>query len=217
MRRKITTIAGLALLAAGALAVARARPAAAQELEPPRSRQGYYVSLGLYGMVSQVSEKGDSLGPWTGFGGAFRFGQLVTRRFGLGLSIEEGRTKGDGQTAGIGALGLEANWELLQNLAVRGGVGLGFVNLHNPADVNESATRGVTGSWYSLGVAYDWFPSKKRLSGGFSVTPTVQARYVPGGDTSGFVAYFGVELGWWTGLARNQLELPESEAYKKRK
>jgi len=216
MRSKTIGVAGLALLVAG-VAFARARPAAAQELEPPRPRQGYYVSLGLHGMTSQVSEKGESLGPWTGFGGTFRFGQLVTRRFGLGLSVEDGRTSGEGQKASIGALGLEASWELIRNLAVRGGVGIGFVNLHNPKDPDESPTRGVTGSWYSLGVAYDFFPSKKRLTGGPSITPTVQARFVPGGDTSAFVAYFGVELGWWTGLPKNQLELPESEAYKKKK
>jgi hypothetical protein len=214
MRRNLIT---LALLTAGALLCAAARPAAAQELEPPRPRQGYYVSLGLYGMTSQVWEKGSTLGPWGGFGGSFRFGQLVTRRFGLGLSVENGSTSGSGQKAGITALGLEANWELLHNLAVRGGVGIGFVSLHDPSNPDESATRGVTGSWYSLGVAYDFFPMKKRLTGGPSITPTVQARFVPGGDTSAFVAYFGVELGWWTGLPRNQLELPDAEAWKKRK
>jgi hypothetical protein len=210
------------LVAVALLVAALARPALAADnagvtLEPPRPRQGYYVSLGLYGMMSQAWEKGTTLGPWGGFGGSFRFGQLVTRRFGLGLSVENGKTSGGGQQAGITALGLEASWELLHDLAVRGGVGIGFVSLHDPGNPDESPTRGVTGSWYSLGLAYDLFPMKHRLTGGPSITPTVQARFVPGGDTSAFVAYFGVELGWWTGLPRNQLELPAEEAWKKRK
>jgi len=96
MRRNLIRTVGLVLLAAGASLCAGAHPVAAQELEPPRPRQGYYVSLGLYGMMSQAWEKGSTLGPWGGFGGSFRFGQLVTRRFGLGLSVENGGTSGGG-------------------------------------------------------------------------------------------------------------------------
>jgi hypothetical protein len=216
--RKTTsrTIVALAVAAAAAAVtlVAGAAPAEAQQLEPPRPRQGYYVTLGLYGAASQAREKGDSLGPWGGSGGSLRVGQLVTSRFGLGLTLESGGTKGGGQQASMSALGLEASWAIHGNLAARGGVGIGFMRLHDPNDPTESATRGVAGSWYALGLSYDWFPSKARRSGGFSIAPTVQARLIPGSDTSGFVAFFGVDLGYWTGLPRNQLDLPPSEAWK---
>lgn len=201
-------------LVSALLSLLAARPARALDLEPPRARQGYYFSLGIYGAATEAREKGDSLGPWFGRGGSLRVGQLVTRRLGIGLSLESGSTSGSGQKASLTALGLEGSWAIWRNLALRGGVGIGFMRLQNPADPTESSTRGAGGSWYSLGVSYDWFPAHHRLTGGFSITPTVQARFVPGSDTDGFITFFGVELGYWTGLPRNQLELPPSEAWR---
>jgi hypothetical protein len=197
------------------LVVARAGRASAQDLEPPRHRQGYYAALGLNAAMTETREKGFSLGPWFGNGYALRFGQLVTRRFSLGLAIELGGTKGDGQSASIIALGMESSWALVGNLAVRGGVGIGSINLKDPRDPFESSTRGATGAWFSTGLSYDWFPWKKRLSGGFAVTPTIQLRYLPGDDTWGLVTFAGVELTYWTGLRREQLVLPPSEAWRK--
>jgi len=89
-------VALLALCASTLLAIV-SRPAQAQELEEPRRRQGYYLSLGLYGAATQAIEKGNSLGPWIGYGQALRAGQLITRRFSMGLAIESAATKGDGQ------------------------------------------------------------------------------------------------------------------------
>jgi len=197
-----------------AVALACAGKARAQDLEPPRHRQGYYLSGGLYGAVTVARENGDTLGPWGGTAFALRLGQLVTRRFGLGLMIEQGGTSGDGQKATVAALGVEASWAIVRNLAVRGGVGVGFMRLQNPSDPFESSTRGVTGTWYSLGLAYDLFLSKTRLTGGFAITPVVAARLVPGGDSSGYVTFFGADFTWWTGLPRNQLDLPPSEAWR---
>src|SRR3954454_24976504 len=95
-----------ALAASVLLLAAASRPAHAQDLEPPRPRQGYYIAVGIYGAATQAFEKGDTLGPWTGRGFALRAGQLITRRFSLGLAIESGSTKGDGQTATATALAL---------------------------------------------------------------------------------------------------------------
>jgi hypothetical protein len=197
------------------MAVASSRPARAQDLEPPRPRQGYYLAVGIYGAATQAYEKGNTLGPWVGSGYALRAGQLITRRFSLGLAIESGATKGDGQQSAATALSLEAGFVLVGNLALRGGAGVGFMQLKNPSDATESATRGAGGSWFGLGVGYDLFPSKKRLTGGFAFTPVIEARYVPGGsDTSGVVMFFGVDLTVWTGLPANQLALPPSEAWR---
>jgi hypothetical protein len=216
MRKTSHTVVALALATAAAAVTFTVdiAPARAQQLEAPRARQGYYVTLGIYGATTEAREKGDSLGPWAGSGGSLRVGQLVTSRFGLGLSLESGGTKGAGQQASLSALGLEASWVIRGNLAARGGIGIGFIRLHDPSNPTESSTRGVAGSWYSLGLSYDWFPSKKRLSGGFSIAPTVQARLLPGSDTTGFVTFFGVDLGYWTGLPKNQLDLPPAEAWR---
>lgn len=215
MRGTFATFVTLTL-AAGVFGLVSPRRAAAQDLEPPRARQGYYLTLGIYSAATVAREKGTTLGPWYGYGDAFRMGQLVTRRLSLGLSIEGASTWGGGQKASVTALGLEAGWALWGNLAVRGGVGIGFMRLHDPNDPTESSTRGVTGAWYSLGVSYDWFPRRKRLSGGFAITPTLQARLVPGDDTSGFVTFLGIDFSYWMGLQRNQLDLPPSEAWKKK-
>src|SRR4029077_10101631 len=83
-----------ALLLAVFPRVARAQ---ALDLEPPRRRQGYYLSFGLYGAASQAFEKGASLGPWIGYANALRAGQLITRRLSLGFAIESSATRGDGQ------------------------------------------------------------------------------------------------------------------------
>jgi hypothetical protein len=213
---RIKILLALALITSALLA-ARDRAARAQDLEPPRHRQGYYMSFGLYGAATQAYEKGDTLGPWFGSGFALRAGQLVTRRFSMGLAIESGATKGDGQSATATALALEAGFAVAGNLAVRGGAGVGFLQLKNPKDLTESSTRGAAGSWFALGIAYDLFVSKKSLTGGLALTPVVQARYLPGGDTSGVVMFFGVDLCYWTGLPLNQLSLPPSEAWRARK
>jgi hypothetical protein len=189
------------------------RPVRAQQLEPPARRQGYYVSLGIYGAATQAFEKGDTLGPWAGYGGALRAGQLVTRRLSLGLALEGGATSGDGQRASANALALEAGFAVHGNLAVRGGAGIGFLRLKNPNDPTESSSRGAAGSWFALGVSYDWFILPKRLSGGLALVPVVQVRYVPGSDTSGLVAFFGVDLCYWTGLPASQLALTPDQAW----
>jgi hypothetical protein len=202
--RTIITLAGLLIAA----------PAWAQQLEIPESRQGYFMGVGVRGGVNNNWEKGDSLGAWSGGGGAIRLGQLLTRRLGLGLAIEFGSTQAeDKTTAGMFGLGLEGSVRLVSNLALTGTAGLGFVQIDNP-DVEEEELRGAFGGYYGLGLTYDLFPFKRR-SGGFAVSPSVQARVIPGEDVKSLAVFFGVDLLWWTGLPRNQLELPEGEAYRK--
>ena len=203
-----------AVVAALALAWLAA-PAAAQLLEPPRPRQGYYISLGVFGLGAETREKGVWLGPWPGVAGAVRVGQLVTRRFALGMTLEVGRAWGDGQTATIIGFGPEASFAVAGNLALRGGVGLGVMQLHDPTDPFESGTRGVTGARFALGASYDIFLTRKNRTGGVAITPSVQLRLVPGSDTNGLYALVGVEVTYWLGLPRNQLDLPPEEAWKK--
>ena len=54
-----------------------------------------------------------------------RFGQMLTHRWGLGLRIEMGGGGADGKTSATSGLGLEAQFNPLRDLAVRGrGAGL---------------------------------------------------------------------------------------------
>jgi hypothetical protein len=215
--RPRTTAAGAMALAllAGALALtAGARAAQAQVLEKPQPRQGYYLSFGVYGAATVAFDKGDTLGPWFGYGIGLRGGQLVNRRLSLGLAIETAATRGGGQRGTATALAVEAGFALWRNLAARGGAGVGFLQLKNPGDPTESTTRGAAGAYFALGASYDVFVGQKRLTGGLALTPVVEARYIPGGNTSGLIMFVGVDLVYWTGLPRNQLDLPPGEAWR---
>jgi hypothetical protein len=209
-------IAALAPVLACALALgATAGTARAQTLDPPRGRQGYYVGVGYHFALDHNWEDGESWGVWHGADLTIRMGQMVTRRFGLGLQIHFGGTTGDGQRAAIGGLGIEAQWELYRNLALQGGAGVDVVSLSSIAGPNPS-TRGTVGSGYFLGLGYDWFLGH-RLTGGWAATPLIQARFVPGSTTTALIGIVGLQLTYWTGLPRNQLELPPDQAFERQK
>jgi hypothetical protein len=207
MRRWILTMVAAALAAS-------AGTARAQTLETPRARQGYWVALGGFGAVNQAWREGERLEVASGGAGNLRLGQLLTRRFGVGLVLDGGGTAKGARRAQLGGVAVEAQWELVHHLALRAAVGGSVVAL-NDLDDPDDGQRATWGSGYSLGLGWDWFPSKSRLTGGLALTPVVQVRFTPGENASAVVGLIGLEIGWWTGLPRNQLELPESDAYRK--
>jgi hypothetical protein len=187
--------------------------AQAQTLETPRHRQGYYVGVGLLGAMNQNWEKGEALGAWPGYGFSLRLGQLLTRRFGLGLQIDSGGTSKEHEKSSMFSLALDAQWELLPNLAAHAGVGIGVVQLTDDRDV-DAELRGGFGASYLVGLSYDWFFTR-RQTGGWAVTPHVKAGFVPGENVKSLLVFFGVEIAYWTGLPSNQLDLPAGEGYRK--
>jgi hypothetical protein len=210
-----TTIAALATMvtlgAAGARAQERAQELA---LETPRQRQGYYVGGVLRALSTQAREDGASFGPWPGMSYGLRLGQLLTSRLGLGLSIDLGGTQGDKKQSGFfGALAIEGSIAVIENLALTASSGLGLVGIKDPDDPDDPDHM-VSGAAYGLGVTWDWFPGS-RTTGGFSISPTLQARFIPAGDDRALGVMVGVDFLWWTGLPRNQLQLPDAEAYGK--
>ncbi|MES1171856.1 MAG: hypothetical protein ABUL77_01355 [Bacteroidota bacterium] len=188
--------------------------AKAQLLEPPRRHQGYYFSVGYNFALNKNWEDGQSWGVWPGADLILRAGQVITRRFGLGLQIHSGGTAREGQRASLFGLSIEGNWELVTNLTVRGGAGLDVVNISS-ANGMDDKLRGTVGSGYFLGLGYDWFFGK-RASGGFALAPVIQARFVPGTTTSAFIGVVGLQMSYYAGLPRNQLELPPEEAFKRK-
>ena len=201
----------LALLCATS-ALLPVRPARAQTLELPRPRQGYYLGGGLHGAVTRVRDGDQSLGYWTGGAITLRAGQMFTDQFGLGLGIHFGSTAKERESATFGGLGLEGQWEILENLALRGGVGVGVVGLVDEADP-DAERRGSFGGDYSLAVAYDLFVSRSKLSGGVAISPVVALRYLPDDPVATVLAACGVEVLWWVGLPSNELQLPPGEGY----
>jgi len=207
-------LAALLFAALGALVLlAGERRAHAQVIEPPFPHQGYYIGFGYHDGPVKVWEDKYKYGVWNGGEFSLRFGQLVTRRFGLGLQFHFGSAKGDGQTASTFGMELEGQWELVRNLALHAGAGVDTLSIRTDG-VTGGSLRGTAGAGYILGLDYSWFFTH-RLTGGWAVTPRIEARFVPGDTASAFTATLGVELAWWSGLPRNQLELPPSEAFKK--
>jgi hypothetical protein len=204
----------LCCLCVAAVAAAPSSAPRAQTLEAPRGRQGYCLGVGGHGALNRNWEDGraDSLG--LGGVGTLRLGQMVGRRLGFGLQIDMGSSRGDGQRATLGGLSMAAQWEVARNLAVHGGVGIGFVNLDDTRIDDEDA-RGGGGAYYLLGASYDWFPRRQRLTGGWSLAPTVQVRLLPGEDLTAGALFAGIDILYWSGLPKHQLDLPHGQAYQK--
>jgi hypothetical protein len=204
----------IALLAAVATSTF-AGVAHAQDLtEPPRRRQGYYLSVGYGSGASQAWEDDKALGVWQTGHLALRAGQLITRRLGLGIVIDSGASIKAPITRSVFGIGVEGQAELGANFAARASIGFGALQIIEEDKVRDKTTlTGTYGTQYGLGLSYDWFPFSKR-SGGFAVTPVFEVRSIPRITTGTIGGFIGIELGYWTGLPRNQLELPESEAYR---
>jgi len=208
--------AGLAfLLATGCARVAFADTSGDSRdlLELPRARQGYWIGFGLYGIASNLIEEGHNRGIYSGYGYTFRIGQLITERLGLGLLYESagslmGRIGKGNDKGGLGGLLLEGTCTLWRNLSAHAGVGMGYIYVSNKTAIDTSL-RGGAGSYLSLGASYDFFPLRKRLTGGWAITPTVDFRVMPDGNIHAYTMFAGVQIVRWSGLSDNMLILPE--------
>ncbi len=203
-------------VALGLLVLAVAPAVAAQTLEQPRPRQGYYLGGGFHNALAHVTESGESLGVWPGSMLTLRTGEMLTNHLGLGLFLEYGGAGQDPDFATIGGLGLEGQWEVVNNLALHAGVGFGFVGLVD-LEHQDELRRGSYGGSYSLGVGYDWFPRPRRLSGGWAIRPVATLRFLPDDPVSTVLFTLGGEVVRWRGLPRNELDLPPGEGYEKGK
>ena len=204
MRRQLTLgLAVLVLLAAGVT-----RPARAQTLETPRARQGYWIGVGVSNVASHLNEEGKNRGYYTGSGFSFRVGQLLTERLGLGLLVEYGGIKKGSDQGSTGGLTLEGSGTIWGALSVHTGLGVGFVMVTDQNTLDKPL-RGGGGSYFLGGVSYDYFPWRKRLTGGWAVTPTVDFRVMPDGNIHAYTFFMWVQVLWWSGLPRQMLLLPE--------
>jgi hypothetical protein len=196
------------------LAVVQGGIVQAQELEPPRARQGYYVGAGSFAAVGLAREKGTDYS-FAGNGLSFHLGQLVTSRWSLGLTLGGGGGEGDGQKVSFGGLALETGFVVVRNVAVHGALGVGFLTLDDPKDDDEG-TRGGGGAYFETGASWDFFPFRNRLTGGWALTPKIAFRILPVGSDGArsYTGLLGLQVLYWTGLPRNQLQLPESEGYR---
>jgi hypothetical protein len=202
-RQLLVSLAVLVVLAAGA-----AGPAHAQTLEEPRARQGYWIGFGFFGLASHLTEEGKDLGFYTGRGFTLRFGELLTKRLGLGLQIDIGSIGKGSDQGGVGGLVLEGSARLWRNLSAHTGVGIGYVEATDNNSLDKTL-RGGAGSYYLLGASYDIFPFAKRLTGGWAIIPAVDFRIMPDGNIHTYTFFAGLQILRWSGLPREMLIMPE--------
>ena len=219
MRRLMTSVSRVlcfgvlaSLLAASAPRTARAEDSDERPvLEEPRSRQGYWIGLGVSGIALQGWENGHDRGIYTGYTATFRIGQLITQRLGLGLLVEYTlgyTTLGKGSDKGqLDGLTLEASYLVWRNLSVHAGFGLGVVLLKDEQALDPSYRAGG-GSFFLAGVSYDIFPFKKK-TGGWALTPVLDLHGSADGDIHFLALLGGLQITWWSGLPDNMLNLPE--------
>jgi hypothetical protein len=217
MRRlmhSVRRIVGLATLVVAGLAALpeQARAEDTDEhpvLEEPRSRQGYWIGFGASGVGVQSWENGKDKGIYAGWTGTFRIGQLITPRLGLGLLIEYiGGIKKGSDKGALDGLTLECSYLAWRDLSVHAGFGLGVVLLKDNQALDPSYRAGG-GSYFLLGASYDIFPFKKKLTGGWALTPVVDLHGSRDGDIKFLALTAGIQVTWWSGLSDNMLHLPE--------
>jgi hypothetical protein len=208
----LASVAAVALTFASKLARADESSDERPVLEEPRSRQGYWIAFGVSGIGTQVWDRGHDRGLYSGYTGTFRIGQLLTQRFGLGLLVEYTlgyTTLGKGTDEGqLDGLCLEASYLVWRDLSVHGGFGVGAMLLKDSAALDPSYRVGG-GAYLLLGASYDIFPLKKKLTGGWALTPVVDLHGFGDGDLHFLALLAGVQITWWSGLPDNMLRLEE--------
>jgi len=215
MAMKLHTLLSIAVTLSAVTAPAFAQTSPNAVLEQPAPRQGYYLSLGVEAGPGFVWDKGDSLGARTLSGvPIIRLGEMFTSRFSLGLRLGLLGGSKSGTTTALGGLQIEAGYRAWKNLAVTAGVGAGYASVtqEKPADPDDKQ-RGAYGALYVLDLSYDFFPYKKPFSGGLAITPKIGARGLPGDPINALAIVVGVDFIWWTGLPKNQLDLPPDRAF----
>lgn len=203
------------LIGAAALLCALLWPAAgaAQELVAPGPHQGYYIALGVYG-VGDLNRDDDRgwYDPWPGVGGSLRLGEALTDWIDLGLGVGVNAAFEERWVATIGHVSLEAQLRPRDELFFRLSVGFGFADFTRRQQGIDKPLGRIGGS-YGLAVGWDFFVPRQGGSGGLAVTPVVWFEAGPSDTFTTLGAGIGLEVGWWTGLPREQLDLPVEEAF----
>lgn len=195
-----------ALLASG--------PAGADLLSTPDPMQGYYFGIGAVGTGSLVySDETAWLSPFFGPGGSLHIGQGITDNLALGINAVTSFEINEDRTLLVGQFGIELKWRFYSGFFVRPAFGFGFSDPTRRKSGLEKITPGVAGS-YSVELGFDYFAKTfKHKSGGLALTPLVFVNAKNGTGMTAFQWGIGFEITVWTGLPKNQLNLPMNEAY----
>jgi hypothetical protein len=214
--------APLALLAVLALRNARAESPSAADAPPPRvvleepePSQGHFIAFGYHGVGAMAfDESRGTREPTFGHGFSLRLGESVTDWLSLSLAFALVSTGGEPRDSlFLGRFGITSQWYFTERWFFQAGFGASYAQGPDPEDYDVS--RGRYGDVYLTGIGRNYYLSDSDQSGGWVLTPMLTAEVGPDSKFTSTALSLGIELSWWTGLARDKLDLPASKAYTK--
>ena len=182
-------------------------------LEKPKPAQGYYLSLGAYSVGAMAfDEQRDTRAPTLGPGFSLGYGQALTPWLELGLGIGYVQTVGEPvDTLSLFRMGLDSRWHFTERWFANAGFGVSAGQGEDPEDAG--VTRDRYGDVYHLGLGRNLYLSSANQSGGWVLSPVLNAEIGPERPITTAAVWLGLEVSWWTGLPKRQLDLPLDEAY----
>jgi len=217
--RFVELAAAVVLMGAGTAAAAGPEHAGSEQadseqvLPAPDPHQGYFFSFGAY--YGGVAALDPGRGGWRpvshGPSVSLRVGEALTSWVDIGLDLGMGKTFGRGSLI-LGHLTAHARWYPTPRWFVHTGLGVGASGGPDPdyADFD----RGRYGGLFVLGVGTNRYLGDPKASGGPMLTPFLKFAAGPGSEFTTLSLWLGVEFAWWSGLARDKLDLRPDEAYR---
>jgi|GEM_PF-1604701 len=182
-------------------------------LERPYPKQGHFIAIGLgYGMATaKDSDRGwrdVTLGP----GYNLRIGESLAPWVDIGLDMHLSMTNGDEKLT-LGRITAHAQFYPVEQWFVRTGFGFGFAG--GPDPDFEGFDRFGFGDAYHLSLGRQFYLSDANESGGFILSPVTTFEIAPDNDFGTGSLWLGLEISWWSGLARDKLALPPEQAFER--
>lgn len=182
-------------------------------LERPAPDQGYYFIAGLHGALVHVVDDGRAISSLPGYSLTFRIGQSITSYFDLGFRLDVATIAASDRDGFMTDFGLDATLRPSGRWLFRLGGGMGGGKLSAAPDSDDKASN--FGAVLAFEAGYQLFPFYSRgESGGVGFTPLLRMTSVqPGTDDAHYWLMLGIDVTWWTGLPKNQLDLTLEEAF----
>jgi hypothetical protein len=184
------------------------------QLVPPKTSQGHFIALGLYGVGAMAFDPNrGTRAPTVGEGFSLRLGENVTPWLDLGVAFAYASTQGNPEdTLTFGRLGIQSQWYPSRNWFAQFGFGATSASGLDPEDLE--LTRNRYGAVFWTGIGTNIPISNRFRSGGWTLTPVATLEIAPGGMFTSTALWLGLEVSFWSGLSRNKLKLTTSEAYR---
>jgi hypothetical protein len=184
-------------------------------LEVPATRQGHFLAFGLYGVGAMGFDASrGTRAPTLGEGFSLRLGESVTSWLDLSLAFAFAGTQGEAKDRfSFGRLGIQSQWYFRPNWFGQFGFGGTNASGGDPEDPEVNRVRYGAAFWTGIGVNIPL--SNAHKSGGWILTPVATFEIAPEKTLTTTALWLGLEISWWSGLAKDKLALPTAEAYRK--